>query len=75
MPKPCYSGAVACPAAGAGTIMSYCNLSGCPAGTQNLLQFNTKQVSDPTNGLQTYIAAAPSGCLNTTDDIFFSPFE
>jgi hypothetical protein len=69
----CYSGATSCPAAGAGTIMSYCNMnaSGCVAGTQNLLQFNTVQASK----LGEYVSAAPNGCLNTTDDIFFGPFE
>jgi hypothetical protein len=73
--KPCYSGGVSCPAAGAGTIMSYCNQTGCPSGTQNLLQFHPTQINDATNGLLTFINGAPVNCLNTTDDIFFGIFE
>jgi len=70
----CYSGATSCPAAGAGTIMSYCNFdtSGCAAGTQDLLEFHPTQINDV---LLPAITAAPAGCLNTTDDIFFSGFE
>ena len=73
--KNCYAGASTCPAAGAGTVMSYCNIEGCPAGTQNLLQFHPTQISATTVGLLDMINAAPVGCLNTTDDIFFSLFE
>lgn len=69
----CYSGATSCPAAGAGTIMSYCNLnnSGCAQGTDNLLQFHPTHITK----LDGFISAAPAGCLNTTDDVFFSGFE
>ncbi len=69
----CYSGATSCPAAGAGTIMSYCNFSdsGCAQGTDNLLQFHPTHITQ----LDGFIAAAPAGCLNTTDDVFFSGFE
>ncbi|HET7064182.1 MAG TPA: M12 family metallo-peptidase [Rudaea sp.] len=70
--KPCFSGTPTCPAAGAGTIMSYCNQEGCPANTQNLLQFHPTHITDV---IDPAILAAPANCLNTTDDIFFSPFE
>jgi hypothetical protein len=73
--KPCFSGTPTCPAAGAGTIMSYCNVDGCPDGTQNLLQFHPTQINASSAGLLDLINAAPAGCLNTTDDIFFSLFE
>jgi len=68
----CYSGTQSCPAAGAGTIMSYCNFSGsgCDSGTQNLLEFHPAHIAK----LDQYIGAT-SGCLNTTDDVFFSNFE
>ncbi len=70
--KPCFSGTPTCPAAGAGTIMSYCNLDGCPANTQTLLQFHPTHITDV---IDPAILAAPASCLNTTDDIFFSTFE
>jgi hypothetical protein len=67
----CYAGATTCPAGGAGTIMSYCNITGCPPNTQNLFQFHPTHVAVIDND----IAAAPPGCLNTADDVFFSGFE
>jgi hypothetical protein len=69
----CYSGAASCPAAGAGTIMSYCNftsVSHCASGTQNLLQFHPTQVT----ALDSLIAAQ-GACLNETDDIFYDGYE
>jgi hypothetical protein len=69
----CYSGATSCPAAGAGTIMSYCNMtsaSKCHSGTQNLLQFHPTHITQ-IDGL----IAGSGSCLNSTDDIFFSQFE
>jgi len=71
----CYSGTPSCPAAGAGTIMSYCNLSsvsGCASGTQNLMQFHPTQISKV---LLPDIAAAPLGCLNTNDVVFSNGFQ
>jgi hypothetical protein len=72
----CYSGTTSCPASGpgapAGTIMSYCNLRGCGPDGQNVLLFHPTQLSKV---LMPDITAAPIGCLNTTDDIFFSSFE
>ncbi len=69
----CYTGSPSCPAAGAGTIMSYCNftsVSTCAAGTQNLLQFHPTQVT----ALDTLISAH-AACLNETDDIFYDGFQ
>ena len=69
----CYAGASTCPAAGAGTIMSYCNftdVSHCADGTQALLEFHPTQSAK----LDTLISAQ-SSCLNVTDDIFFGNFE
>lgn len=65
----CYAGANSCPAGGAGTIMSYCNISGC--GTTNLLQFDTTQ-ADIT--LSPKITAAAPACL-LTDRVFLGAFE
>lgn len=75
----CYAGATSCPASGpgapAGTIMSYCNVNGC-AGGQNVLQFHPTQINAAAPyGLLADINAAPVGCLNTTDDIFYDGFE
>jgi len=70
----CYSGPTSCPAAGAGTIMSYCNFtsaSGCAAGTQDLLQFHPTNITK----LDAYIASAPNGCLTTNDIVFVNGFE
>jgi hypothetical protein len=69
----CYAGTPTCPAAGAGTIMSYCNfttVSGCADNTQALLEFHPTQSAK----LDTLISAQ-SSCLNVTDDIFFGNFE
>ena len=71
----CYSGTPSCPAAGSGTLMSYCNFtktSGCAAGTQNQLQFHPTHIS--------IIEAEPGytgTCLNSTtaDRIFLSGFQ
>jgi len=74
----CYSGPASCPAGGAGTIMSYCNMtsvSSCPSGTQNLMQFHPTHISKvllPTISSET---TANPACLNTTDDVFFNGFE
>jgi Metallo-peptidase family M12 len=72
-PAGCYTGSPSCPAAGAGTIMSYCNftsVSTCAAGTQNLLQFHPTQVTSLDS-----LIAAQSACLNFTDDIFYDGFQ
>ena len=66
----CYSGATTCPAAGKGTIMSYCNVGAC-AGTQNLLQFHPTQVNDV---LLPLVAANTPSCLST-DVIFADGFD
>jgi hypothetical protein len=73
----CYSGTPSCPAAGSGTIMSYCNstgVSGCAAGTQNQLAFHPTHVS--------VIQSEPGftgTCLSTSstpaDEIFKSGFQ
>jgi hypothetical protein len=72
----CYSGATSCPSSGpgapAGTIMSYCNFPGCGPTGQNILQFHPTHI---TKVLLPDITAAPVGCLNTTDDIFYNGFE
>jgi hypothetical protein len=65
----CYNGTQSCPAGGAGTIMSYCNVGAC-GGTQNLLQFNSTQI---TKTLTPNINAAASSCFN--DVIFRDGFE
>jgi len=68
----CYNGGtLACPAGGAGSIMSYCNITGCPAGTQNLLQFNGTQISAT---LAPHVTAQTPGCLNI-DEIFKNAFN
>ena len=68
----CYSGPTSCPAAGAGTIMSYCNMSGsgCKAGVQNLMRFHPTHIAWIDNLIDT-----KGTCLNKTDDVFFSAFE
>jgi len=70
----CYAGAsTSCPASGAGTIMSYCNVKGCGS---NVKAFHTTQINAAAPwGLLSRISAAPAGCLNTSDDIFFDGFE
>jgi hypothetical protein len=70
----CYGGATTtCPASGAGTIMSYCNVKGCGS---NLKAFHTTQIIAAAPwGLLSRITAAPAGCLSTSDDIFFDTFE
>lgn len=66
----CYDGStLTCPAGGAGTIMSYCNIGAC-SGTQNLLQFNGTQI---TKTLTPNINAAAASCFN--DVIFRDGFE
>lgn len=63
----CYSGATSCPAGQtAGTIMSYCNITGC--GTQNQLQFHATQVNDV---LLPLISANTPVCLSTIPDEIF----
>jgi hypothetical protein len=52
--------------------MSYCNVKGCG---QNLKAFHTTQINATTWGLLSRINAAPAGCFNTTDDIFWDSFE
>ncbi|MDR3389342.1 MAG: M12 family metallo-peptidase [Rudaea sp.] len=71
----CYSGATSCPQDGgvsaAGTIMSYCNIKGCPApGSQNALQFHPVQITV----LGGYINQQ-STCLNASDEIFANGFD
>ena len=70
----CYAGAASCPASGSGTIMSYCNftsVSGCAAGTQNVLQFHATQVSQV---LLPKIASNTPSCLSI-DEIFPDGFQ
>jgi len=67
----CYAGATSCPAAGSGTIMSYCNfttVSGCAAGTQNQLKFHPTQVNSV---LLPAIAAHTPSCLGSGGDVIF----
>lgn len=69
----CYAGTASCPAAGAGTIMSYCNftsVSHCAAGTQNLLQFHPTQITVLDNFIN-----QQSACVGATDEIFFNGFQ
>ncbi len=72
----CYAGATSCPSSGpgapAGTIMSYCNFPGCGPTGQNVLQFHPTHINKV---LLPAITASPSGCLNTTDDIFYNGFD
>jgi hypothetical protein len=74
-PVACYSGATSCPSSGPGapmgTIMSYCNIKGCPtAGSQNVLQFHPTQITALTG-----IVATESSCLASSDEIFGNGFE
>ena len=63
----CYAGATSCPAGQtSGTIMSYCNISGC--GTQNQLSFHATQISDV---LLPKISAHTPSCLSTIPDEIF----
>lgn len=62
----CYDGATSCPTGGAGTIMSYCNISGC--GTQNLMKFHSTHINDV---LLPEIAAHTPSCLASGNDIIF----
>jgi hypothetical protein len=63
----CYSGATSCPAGQtSGTIMSYCNISGC--GTQNQLHFHPTQINDV---LLPDIAGNTPSCLSASSDIIF----
>ena len=56
--------------------MSYCNVDlGCGATQQTVLQFHPTQIDATNVGLLARVNAAPAGCLNNTDDIFFSLFE
>ena len=69
----CYDGATTSCPAGGGTIMSYCHISGCGP---NARAFHTTQINAPAPwGLLSRIGAAPVGCLNTTDDIFWDGFD
>jgi len=52
--------------------MSYCNFPGCGPTHQNVLQFHPTHI---TKVLLPDITAAPAGCLNTTDDIFYNGFD
>ena len=74
----CYAGATSCPASGpgapAGTIMSYCNVKGCNGG-QNVLQFHPTQINKVLLPDITSTISNQSGCLNTSDDIFYDGFE
>ena len=57
--------------------MSYCNFdtSGCAAGTQNLLQFDSTQIDFVLRPAIASVVSGQPGCLNSTDDIFFSDFD
>ena len=52
--------------------MSYCNFPGCGPTGQNVLQFHPTHI---TKVLLPDITAAPAGCLNKTDDIFYDGFQ
>jgi len=66
----CYDGnTLSCPAGGAGSIMSYCNISGC--GQDNLLQFNGTQISAT---LAPNVTAHTPSCLYL-DGIFLNGFN
>ncbi|MBO9661434.1 M12 family metallo-peptidase [Dokdonella sp.] len=72
----CYSGATSCPSSGpgapAGSIMSYCNLIGCGANGQNVLQFHQTQVTV----LSALIAQNTPSCIAASaDEIFSSGFD
>ncbi|MHB8448833.1 MAG: M12 family metallo-peptidase, partial [Rudaea sp.] len=71
----CYGGATTiCPAGGAGTIMSYCDIAAC--AQSNIRAFSPIQISAVAPyGVVADSNAAPAGCLNTTDDIFYDGFE
>ena len=62
----CYAGPTSCAAGGSGTIMSYCNISGC--GTQNQLHFHPTHIN---NVLLPAIAANTPSCLASGNDIIF----
>ncbi|MGA9334722.1 MAG: M12 family metallo-peptidase [Rudaea sp.] len=67
----CYAGStLSCPAGGHGSIMSYCNVTGC--GTQNLLQFHSTQINQV---LLPRISANTPSCLSATDVIFADGFQ
>lgn len=67
----CYAGATSCPAGQtSGTIMSYCNISGC--GTQNQLHFHATHISKV---LLPDIAANTPSCLAVSDVIFADGFQ
>ena len=71
----CYNGATSCPSSGPGapmgTIMSYCNIKGCPTkGSQNVLQFHPTQITALGS-----IITAESSCLGASDIIFANGFE
>lgn len=63
----CYAGGTSCPMGGAGTIMSYCNVSGCG---QNQLQFHATQINDV---LLPAISANTPSCL-LPDRVFADGF-
>ncbi|MBU6199559.1 MAG: hypothetical protein KGP08_07870, partial [Xanthomonadaceae bacterium] len=71
----CYDGATtSCPASGAGTIMSYCDVSAC--AQNNIRAFSPIQINAAAPyGVVADSNAAPAGCLNTIDDIFYDGFE
>ena len=71
----CYGGATtSCPASGAGTIMSYCDIAAC--AQSNIRAFSPIQINAAAPyGVVADSNAAPAGCLNTTDDIFYDGFE
>jgi len=79
----CYSGATSCPASGpgapAGTIMSYCNLfnmgAGCGPDGQNVLQFHPTHINDVLLPAIASVVSGQPGCLNSTDDVYYSSFE
>ncbi|GAA0711558.1 M12 family metallo-peptidase [Dokdonella soli] len=66
----CYGGAVSCPAGGAGTLMSYCNVGGSNGANcgQNALQFHSTQITT----LSALIASNTPSCLSATTDLIFA---
>jgi len=68
----CYSGPTSCPSGqSSGTIMSYCNISGC-SGSQNQLHFHPTQINSVL--LPKITANTPSCLMATSDEIFLGNF-
>lgn len=73
----CYSGPTSCPTSGpgapAGSVMSYCNMSGCGSNGQNVLQFHPTQIAT----LSALVTQNTPTCLApvSTDIIFVNGFQ